>query len=62
MRVRLALVLGVLHAFVDAATVTVLFRATSVHGLGPGTVFVAVLGYDLVAFGLQQLLGWAQDR
>jgi len=61
-RVRLALVLGVLHAFVDAATVTVLFRATSVHGLGPGTVFVAVLGYDLVAFGLQPLLGWAQDR
>ncbi len=62
MRVRLALILGVLHAFVDAATVTVLFRATTVHGLGPGTVFVAVLGYDLVAFGLQPLLGWAQDR
>jgi len=61
-RVRLALILGVLHAFVDAATVTVLFRATTVDGLGPGTVFVAVLGYDLVAFGLQPLLGWVQDR
>lgn len=55
-----ALLLGVLHAVVDAATVTVMFRAT---GAVPLTAVVAwVLTYDLVAFGLQPLIGWVQDR
>ena len=58
----LALLLGVFHAFTDAATVTVALRATSSSLLTPATVFAGILAYDLIAFGLQPLLGWAQDR
>lgn len=55
-----ALLLGMLHAVVDAATVTVVFRVT---GAVPLTAVVAwVLAYDVLAFGLQPLIGWVQDR
>lgn len=57
----LALVLGLVHATVDAATVTAVFRAT---GFDPtiAVAFAWVLTYDLLAFGLQPVLGWLQDR
>ena len=58
----LAGTLGVLHLFVDAATVTVVLRATGIEGISPLAVAGWVVAYDLIAFGLQPLFGWVQDR
>lgn len=58
---RLALILGLVHAFVDAATVTVVFRGTDLDAAASAG-FALVLSYDLIAFGLQPVLGWLQDR
>lgn len=59
---RLAAVLGVVHLVVDAATVTVVFRAVGGATLSPFAVVGWVVVYDLVAFGLQPAFGWATDR
>lgn len=55
------MVLGGAHAIVDASTVTAIFRSTHL-GLGPEAAWGIVLGYDVVAFGSQALLGWLTDR
>jgi FSR family fosmidomycin resistance protein-like MFS transporter len=60
--VALAAILGVLHLFVDAATVTVVFRATGIVDVSPLAVVGWIVAYDLLAFGLQPALGWVQDR
>jgi len=57
-----ALVLGLVHAGVDATTVTVVFRAANVHDLTAAHAFALVLGYDLIAFGSQVLLGAGADH
>lgn len=58
---RRAVLLGLVHATVDAATVTAVYRA---GGFAPAvSVAIAwVVAYDVVAFGLQPALGWLQDR
>lgn len=58
----LAAILGVLHLLVDAATVTVVFRATGIENVPPLAVVGWVVAYDLIAFGLQPAFGWVQDR
>ena len=58
----LALALGLVHAGVDATTVTVVFRAANVHDLTAAHAFALVLGYDVIAFGSQVLLGAGADR
>lgn len=55
-----ALLLGILHAVVDATTVTVVLRVTG--AVPPAVVVGWVVAYDLTAFGLQPLIGWVQDR
>jgi FSR family fosmidomycin resistance protein-like MFS transporter len=60
--VNTALVCGLFHAVVDAATVTAIFRATRIHEVSLKAAFCLVLGYDLIAFGSQVLLGWLCDR
>ena len=57
---RLALWLGGLHALVDATTVTAAYRAGL--PLPPEAAFALVLGYDLIAFAGQPLLGLGIDR
>jgi len=59
---RLAMVLGLVHACVDATTVTVVFRAANLHELTASHAFALVLGYDLIAFGSQVVLGLGADR
>lgn len=58
---RRAVLLGLVHAAVDAATVTAIYRA---GGFAPAvSVAIAwVVAYDVFAFGLQPALGWLQDR
>jgi MFS transporter, FSR family, fosmidomycin resistance protein len=53
---------GVIHACVDFATVTAVFRAA--RALRPDllTPFTLIVGYDLIAFGLQYPLGVVIDR
>jgi FSR family fosmidomycin resistance protein-like MFS transporter len=53
---------GVIHACVDFATVTAVFRAA--RALHPDllTPFTLIVGYDLIAFGLQYPLGAIVDR
>jgi MFS transporter, FSR family, fosmidomycin resistance protein len=57
----LAAAYGAVHLLVDLATVTAAYRAA--RAVGPGFLgpFEIVLGYDLVAFGLQLPLGIAAD-
>jgi len=56
-----AALLGLVHATVDAATVTAVYRA---GGFSPAisVAFAWIVAYDLVAFGLQPALGRLQDR
>jgi FSR family fosmidomycin resistance protein-like MFS transporter len=54
--------LGLVHACVDATTVTVVFRAANAHELTTSHAFALVLGYDLLAFGSQVVLGVGADR
>jgi FSR family fosmidomycin resistance protein-like MFS transporter len=53
---------GALHALVDAATVTVVFRACRLHDLDPSAAFALVVAYDVIAFGSQSVFGWITDR
>lgn len=54
--------LGLVHACVDATTVTVVLRAANAHDLTPTHAFALVLAYDVLAFGSQVLLGVGTDR
>jgi FSR family fosmidomycin resistance protein-like MFS transporter len=59
---RLAVMLGLVHAGVDATTVTVVFRAANIHVLSPSNAFALILAYDLIAFGSQVFLGAFTNR
>jgi len=54
--------LGLVHAVVDAATVTAVMRAAHLGPITPEQAFALVVGYDVIAFGSQVVLGWATDR
>lgn len=58
----LAVAYGAIHALVDAACVTAVYRAVPAHQLDGETAFAVVLGYDLLAFGSQAVFGTAADR
>lgn len=58
----LSLILGLFHFAVDAATVTVVFRAVDLHEVSPLAAFVIVVGYDLLAFASQAAFGWFVDQ
>jgi MFS transporter, FSR family, fosmidomycin resistance protein len=53
---------GLIHALVDAATVTAVVRASHGSSLSELGSFWIVVGYDLLAFGLQLPLGLLADR
>lgn len=59
---HVAVVYGVIHAIIDATTVSVLFATQAIHDLTPQDGFALVLAYDLVAFGSQFLVGLMTDR
>lgn len=56
------LLLGLLHAAVDATTVSVTLRSTQLGPLPMGSTVALILGYDFVAFAGQVPLGWLTDR
>jgi FSR family fosmidomycin resistance protein-like MFS transporter len=58
----LALGYGVIHACVDFATVTAVFRAGRLLHAGVLTPFALVVSYDILAFALQCPLGAVVDR
>lgn len=58
---RLAIALGLVHAAVDAATVTAVYRVSG-HDATTAVAFAWVVAYDLLAFGLQPAIGYLQDR
>ena len=53
---------GAIHALVDAATVMVVYTAVARFGMSVGDGFRLVLGYDLLAFAGQALIGLASDH
>ena len=57
-----ALLLGLVHAATDLATVTAMVRATGLHAESAGAVFAWFLVYDVLAFGAQPLVGAVADR
>ncbi len=57
-----ALLLGLVHAVTDLATVTAMVRATGLHTDTAGAVFAWFLVYDVLAFGGQPLIGLVADR
>lgn len=57
-----ALLLGLVHAATDLATVTAMVRATGLHAGTPGAVFAWFLVYDVLAFAGQPLIGIVADR
>lgn len=56
------LLLGLVHAALDAATVSATMRACQVGPLPVGGATALILGYDLLAFAGQVPLGWLTDR
>ena len=58
----LAAIYGILHALVDAATVTTTYAAAVRFHVPPETAVLLVLVYDVIAFASQPLLGWIADR
>lgn len=57
-----ALLLGLVHAATDLATVTAMLRATGLHADTAGAVFAWFLVYDVLAFAGQPLVGVVADR
>lgn len=57
-----ALLLGLVHAVTDLATVTAMVRATGLHADTAGAVFAWFLVYDVVAFAGQPFIGVVADR
>jgi FSR family fosmidomycin resistance protein-like MFS transporter len=60
--VTTASLFGVVHAFVDTASVAILYNEVAVRRLSDGDLFRLFLLYNCVAFGLQLPLGWLSDR
>lgn len=58
----MALPFGVIHAVVDATSVTVVYLAVPVHQLPMTAAFFLVVGYDVLAFASQALFGLVADR
>ncbi|HMA92123.1 MAG TPA: MFS transporter, partial [Polyangiaceae bacterium] len=54
--------LGIIHAIVDASTVSAVMRATHLNDVSPQLAFAMVVGYDVIAFGSQVFFGWLTDR
>jgi FSR family fosmidomycin resistance protein-like MFS transporter len=57
-----ALVLGLVHALVDATTVSVVLRSTRTAEVTRELAFLLVVGYDWIAFATQPLWGYLMDR
>ncbi|MBN1609836.1 MAG: hypothetical protein JW940_24600 [Polyangiaceae bacterium] len=57
-----ALVFGLVHALVDATTVSVVLRSTRTTEVTRQLAFVLVVGYDWIAFATQPLWGYLMDR
>ena len=53
---------GLIHAVIDASSVTVIFQAKSLFDLGRHDFFYLVLAYNLIAFAGQALIGPLIDR
>jgi FSR family fosmidomycin resistance protein-like MFS transporter len=53
---------GAAHAVVDATTVAVVFGAIGLHAVPIDQAFYLVVGYDVLAFASQALLGLVTDR
>jgi FSR family fosmidomycin resistance protein-like MFS transporter len=53
---------GAAHAVVDATTVAVVFGAIGLHQVPLDQAFFLVVGYDVLAFASQALLGLVTDR
>ena len=58
----LAAIYGILHALVDAVTVTTAYAAAVRFQVPPETAFLLVLMYDVLAFASQPILGLVADR
>lgn len=58
----LAGLLGIAHALVDASTVTAVFATVARHPVSAVMATGLVLGYDVLAFAGQPVLGWLADR
>lgn len=58
----MALLFGVVHAVIDAASVTVVYLTVPVHQLPMEAAFVLIVGYDVLAFASQAIFGIAVDR
>jgi FSR family fosmidomycin resistance protein-like MFS transporter len=56
------ILLGVVHAIVDASTVTSVMRSSHLGFVAPELAFAMVVGYDVIAFGSQVPFGWLTDR
>ncbi len=52
---------GLIHALIDATTACVVLRAVGIHGLEPQQAFALVVGYDVIAFGSQSVVGLLTD-
>lgn len=59
---RLAAAYGVLHALVDAVTVTTVYAAAVRYRVPPETGILLILMYDVIAFASQPLFGWSADK
>jgi FSR family fosmidomycin resistance protein-like MFS transporter len=57
-----AILLGLVHAIVDASTVTAVLRASHLGVVPPELAFAIVVSYDVIAFGSQVLFGVLFDR
>ncbi len=60
--VSVALVLGGVHALVDAASVFILFRDLPASGAAPLVVSAWIVAYDVIGFAAQAPLGLLADR
>ncbi len=58
----LAGILGIVHAVIDASTVTVIFSTIGIHRVPMEVGAALVVGYDLIAFAGQPFLGILADK
>lgn len=58
----LAAILGLVHAIVDASTVTVVFSVAGIHAVPAAAAAALVVGYDVIAFAGQPFLGILADK
>ncbi len=58
----LPIILGIIHAVVDASTIMTIFTTRPFHHLKPYDIALIVLGYDLIAFYGQVPFGFLMDK